>query len=278
VAAPTGVHLRRGGPVSAPPPTLASARSLTLGGRAVSLGWARVGDPSAAGLAPAESALLSARATPSRRAQFAAGRAAAREALRGLGLVPEALCVVRQPPTASDAGRPVVARADGGHLEAPPSLSLTHSGSLACAAAMIGAQTIGIDLECVEPVGSPAFEQEAFAPGELADFARFAAHGIAPITAAWTLKEAALKVWGVGLRAVLPAVRLVPGELERGPARGLVFTARVLVGAQPPGLPPPPLRLWCAMLREGAAVLSLAVEHLADAVTQDRGGSTPLRG
>lgn len=240
---------------------LTGLQSLSLGGHALSLGWARVGALGADSLTDGERALLSPRATPPRRAQFVAGRAAARKALARLGVAVEGRSILRRRPPDPEAGRPLLVDAQGRSLEGAASLALTHSGALACAVAMVGAQRIGVDLELVAPPDTAAFMDEAFAPGELEGFARFEAFGLHPRTLAWTVKEAALKVWGVGLRAVLPAVRLLP-QAPRPDAPGRVtFACRLQVGTQPAGLPPPPLRLACASAFHGAAVLSVALEQ-----------------
>lgn len=237
-----------------------SARTITVGGHTVSLGWARVGEVDPQTLPSPERALLSARATQTRRAQFAAGRASAREALRGLAVDPGHLTIVRRSVLAPDAGRPLVADAAGTPLQLPLALSVTHSGEWACAAAMVGPQRIGIDLELAAPPDTPHFEEEAFAPGEVSGFERFEARGLRSRTAAWTLKEAALKVWGVGLRAVLPRVRLIPEDLSPDGPGGLAFACALEVGAQPAHLPPPPRRLTCVFLVRGEGVLAVAID------------------
>ena len=138
-------------------------------------------------------------------------------------------------------------------------VSLTHSGVLACAAVTRGA-VVGVDLETGPMPSSQAFLQEAFAEGELEGFAHFPeGPGGDVVRLAWTLKEAVLKVWGVGLRAPLGQVRVVPGAaLWRD--GGLHYEVDVEVGPLPEGLPPPPGRLSCVTLPlEREALLTVAL-------------------
>ena len=228
---------------------------LRVGGTPVRLGWAGVGEGGIEDLPAAEQALLPGRAVERRRAQFIAGRLAVRRALAHLGL--EAMAVLRRPESAPDAGRPFVHGDVGG---APIGLSLAHSGSLACAAVARGA-VLGVDLEAEAlPVGA-AFLEEAFAPGELEGFGSLAESFPGELVrVAWTLKEAALKVWGVGLRAPLGQVRLVPGAATRE-GQGVHFPVEVHVGPLPGNLPPPPRRLECVTVQVGeGALLSVALD------------------
>jgi len=104
-------------------------------GPGAGVGWSEVGDPE--GLFPAEAEAM-ARAVPARRAEFAAGRRAARAALAALG----------RPETAIPVGRhraPVWPEGVSG--------AITHDRSVALAAVIPStAGTIGIDLTAASPL------------------------------------------------------------------------------------------------------------------------------
>lgn len=220
---------------------------LHVSGRAITLGWARTEEGTPALLSENERALLGPGAKLPRVRQFVAGRLAARRALASLGLEAE---VLRTPAGAEDAGRPFVAG-----LGAPPvAISLTHSGTLACAAVAEGTQPLGIDLEAEALEAAPSFLEEAFAPGELDGFRPFEAWGLDPLRAAWTLKEAVLKVWGVGLRVPLTRLQLQPVDLT--PCEGWV-ACRIGVCFRGPN-PPLPWMLG-RVRRVDGAVLSVAL-------------------
>jgi 4'-phosphopantetheinyl transferase EntD len=129
------------------------------------VGAARAGDPALPPPWPGEDAGEG--AVPARRAEFAAGRAAARAALAAAGLPPAA--IPRRPDRAP---------------AFPPGLagSVTHAGGVALAAVLPGAGGLGIDLEPAGPLPpgvatlilSPA-ESLALPPGPLAPLAAFAA-------------------------------------------------------------------------------------------------------
>lgn len=164
-------------------------------------------DPGRAQVHPAEAALLGSRAVPKRRAEFAAGRLAARVAL-GAALDGRAsgAAVLREPGT----GRPRGALAGG--AECGVAVSITHADGRAAAA--VCPEPIGIDLVTIEPLEAP-FAAEAFAAGELEAWASWL--GLAPAgaldqaaAAAFAAKEAALKWLGTGLALPLQALRVTP--------------------------------------------------------------------
>lgn len=211
-------------------------------GREVVLGWAAVGPEDDARLMPLEREGLARCRTAKRRREFVAGRLAAHEALERL--VPGLRAQVTARTGGPDAGRPVLV--PGQEL----ALSITHSTGLAVAALARGPGALGVDLEARVDAGE-AFLEEAFAPGEHARY--LALH--APLhatTAAWALKEAVLKVWGVGLRAPLQKVALRPELLQASPGR-LVLRVGLDTQGLPPGLGEPPSVLGALLLLEDGA-------------------------
>jgi 4'-phosphopantetheinyl transferase len=235
--------------------------ALALGGRIIHLGWATAKDAPFGDLPPQERALLSARAVPHRKETFAAGRWAARRALAAI--FPSGSFLVLRELDGPFEGRPTLVPACG------VSVSISHSGGLAVAGASPGG-FFGLDLETREPAGA-AFVAEAFAPGELQAVTRaLGPTGEAPARAAWALKEAMLKVWGIGLRAPLAQVavrpsapRLVDGSWH--------FEARVVAGPLPSALPPPPPTLHCALVSLGQAGVLLAAAHPSETSTGEAG-------
>jgi phosphopantetheinyl transferase (holo-ACP synthase) len=113
-------------------------------------------------------------------------------------------------------------------------ISISHSAGLAAAAVHTGAARLGIDLEKVEN-RDPAWLEIAFHPDERGETATPEA-----ATRLWTVKEAALKVLGLGLRADLwdvrcehGRVRLLGGALQRHGMLGspqLRFSTRSIEG------------------------------------------------
>lgn len=224
--------------------------SLVVEGRRIVLGWAGVGEGAPEMLSAGERALLGPGAVPPRVRQFVAGRLAARRALGSLGIQGE---VLRTASSAEDAGRPYVAGLGGAKLP-PVAISLSHSGALACAAVAGGSAPLGIDLEAGALEAEPAFLEEAFAPGELDGFEAFRGFRLDPLRAAWTLKEAVLKVWGVGLRVPLTRLHLQPTFIRADRpwvACGVTVTFR--------GPNSPPARMVARIGETGGAVLSLAL-------------------
>jgi 4'-phosphopantetheinyl transferase len=219
------------------------------GGREVVLGWSEVGREEDAALSPLEREGLARCRTDKRRREFVAGRLAAHRALALLEPETRAEVTVRE--DGPDAGRPLFSPGRG------LALSISHSAELAVAAVARGA-ALGVDLEQRVEAGG-AFLEEAFAPGELEGYRSVCAAGhLDPATAAWALKEAVLKVWGVGLRAPLQKVAVRPVLLQ---AAGDAVSLRVTLDtwALPPGLgePPPALAALLVAWRAGG-VLALA--------------------
>ncbi|HZH15078.1 MAG TPA: 4'-phosphopantetheinyl transferase superfamily protein [Archangium sp.] len=218
------------------------------GGREVVLGWGEVGREDGSALSPLEREGLARCRTDKRRREFVAGRLAAHRALALLE--PEARAEVTVREDGPDSGRPLFSPGHG------LALSISHSAELAVAAVARGG-ALGVDLEQrVEASG--AFLEEAFAPGELEGYLPVCEGHLDPVTAAWALKEAVLKVWGVGLRAPLQKVAVRPVLLD---VAGDQLSLRVTLEtwALPPGLgePPPALAALLLAWRAGG-VLALA--------------------
>lgn len=164
--------------------------------------------------APAAESLLSAaelkkyKAFPveKRRKDWLAGRWVAKSAvLRALGKR-EAFSLLEI--LSDDDGQPVLSYPHPSPLqragEGIPSLSLTHSGGMAAAAADPSGKPLGLDLEKIED-RHPSWSPVAFHKDELAS-----ASGPAELTRLWTVKEAVLKLLGLGLTADLHEVRMRP--------------------------------------------------------------------
>lgn len=176
--------------------------SLPLGQRTVSLGWCSVEGVTAEALTVAERPLYERGKTPKRRAEFCAGRSAARLAVAGLEPQLTRFDVLALT-SGLDAGRPVL------HPPSDIALSISHAGNWAVAGAARG-EPLGLDFEHLPLEVSSAFANEAFSPGELEVWASQTADAV-PV--AWAAKEAALKWLGVGLRAALQRVRVTPHQL-----------------------------------------------------------------
>jgi 4'-phosphopantetheinyl transferase len=220
---------------------------LLPGGREVRLGWCEVGPEDAASLSPAEREALARCRTDKRRRELVAGRLAAHRALELLapGARAEVLARVDGP----DAGRPFLSPARG------IALSISHSAGLAVAAVSHGGP-LGVDLERTVEVGE-AFLEEAFSPGEREGYVSLCEGRMDPTTAAWAMKEAVLKVWGVGLRAPLLQVAVRPAlrsEWEGGVSLRLTLETGVL----PAHLGAPPTALDAVLLAWEERVLALA--------------------
>ncbi|MGC3999551.1 MAG: 4'-phosphopantetheinyl transferase superfamily protein [Anaeromyxobacter sp.] len=174
---------------------------------ALALSRVRVHDAALTDLDERERAALLPGAVPKRRAEYAAGRRAARAALaRFLGQAAEGTAVV---PAGAGGGKPLVIDASGAPL-ADAHLSITHAAGLAAAA--VAPRPIGLDLVTLEPL-EEAFREEAFEPGEIARWEAWigAAQGsVQGPCVAFAAKEAVLKWLGTGLELPLRAVRVEP--------------------------------------------------------------------
>lgn len=185
---------------------IAPPQRVSLAGWLIEVRWCEVGVGSFE-LGPLERALAARGKTEKRRAEFLAGRVAAHDAARAFAAEPfEVVAQVG----GEDDGRPVMAPANG------VSVSISHSSGVAVAAASQGT-ALGIDLESASLAPDASFAREAFADGELEGWggAPLELRG-AVLALAWAAKEAALKVWGVGLRAPLGLVAVRPiGEFSK---------------------------------------------------------------
>lgn len=217
------------------------------GGRDVALGWGEVGREDVSALFPAEREDFAKCRTPKRREELLAGRLAARRALALLE--PGRHAEVSARTEGQDSGRPFF-------VALPEvALSLSHSHGLAVAAVARGG-ALGVDLERTVQV-SGAFQEEAFAPGEPERYVPLCAGRMDALTAAWALKEAVLKVWGVGLRAPLQLVAVRPVLLADAP-EGLALGLSLETGGLPLELGPPPRELTALLLGDATGVLALA--------------------
>jgi 4'-phosphopantetheinyl transferase EntD len=185
--------------VSVPVPTHARSRA------ALAARW----------LTPEEEALCPRRAVEKRRAEFTAGRIAAKLAvsrLRGASPTdPESWIGVAE---GHASGRPIVVNRSGSPV-ADVALSITHSDGVAIAAA--AREGLGIDLVPIEDRGG-AFGAEAFAPGEVEAWSRWMPAGENVAFAqsiAFGAKEAVLKWLGVGLRMSLRQLVVRPAQAAR---------------------------------------------------------------
>jgi len=142
------------------------------------------------------------------RRRFVLARAGLRERLaKRLGVTPAGLAFEYGP-----AGKPRLA--GGGSIE----FNLAHSGELAVC--VIADGPVGVDLEAVRPRKSaPALAARWFHPAECERIAA-AADTLAEFYRTWVMKEAALKLVGLGVGESLPKV-LTPGEPHGGQATGL---------------------------------------------------------
>lgn len=214
----------------------------------MALGWCAVGEARAWALLPAEQEAYGRCRTDKRRAELIAGRVAARRALARLRPGWSTEVVARQ--GGQDSGRPCFPAAQ------ELALSISHSEGLAVAAVGQGGP-VGVDLEGrVE--ASAGFAEEAFAPGELEGWQAVCGGSLEALTAAWAMKEAVLKVWGVGLRAPLQRVAVRPAVQAHG-ERQVALLLAVEARQVPPGLGPVPERLAGVLLALGPGqVLALA--------------------
>ncbi|OQS40185.1 hypothetical protein B0T45_10850 [Chromobacterium haemolyticum] len=136
--------------------------------------------------------------------QFALTRLALRRLLaQETGLAPDAL-VFEQ----GEHGKPVLA------WPGVPAFNVSHSGAYALIAIARGGQ-VGVDIETVQPMRDvPALAEQTLLPVEL----ELCGHGrdVGAFFQLWTIKEAVLKAWGVGIAqhlSAFAATKLTRGEL-----------------------------------------------------------------
>lgn len=100
-------------------------------------------------------------------------------------------------------GKPVLLVPGGTHLP----VSITHSGDYAAAAVGLTGDSIGIDMEVIEP-RSRSWAEQFFHEDEISSNAAFF------LTELWAKKEAVLKFLGVGLSIDTNDIRFVNGKLN----------------------------------------------------------------
>lgn len=182
--------------------------------------------------------------TAKRRADWLAGRAAAKQVVRArhASIFIEIASVTE----GDDKGRPIYF-VDG--VAGPYSLSIAHSADVAVAAlSCVRDQRIGIDIERVE-TRDASFEAVALSKEERAWMSLVDDHSRPElVTRIWVIKEALLKAVGIGLRFPLPQLSIARDSVERRegelhfastsvPFRRLLGDSRALVSAfDPPGL------------------------------------------
>ncbi|MGR2663930.1 4'-phosphopantetheinyl transferase family protein [Chromobacterium haemolyticum] len=136
--------------------------------------------------------------------QFALTRLALRRLLaQETGLAPDALVF-----ELGEHGKPVLA------WPGAPAFNVSHSGAYALIAIARGGQ-VGVDIETVQPMRDvPALAEQTLLPVEL----ELCGHGrdVGAFFQLWTIKEAVLKAWGVGIAqhlSAFAATKLTRGEL-----------------------------------------------------------------
>jgi len=166
-------------------------------------------------LGPRERAAMSRFAFPRRRAEWRAGRWAARKAIARFGEIGADVEIL----SASD-GAPEVWNADG---RVPVNVSISHRAGTAAAMAAAGAG-VGCDVELVEPRG-PQFAADWFTDAECAalDQAPFDERDLLA-TVMWSAKETVLKVLRRGLRV---DTREVETSIGRGTFEATVDGVRM---------------------------------------------------
>jgi phosphopantetheinyl transferase len=159
-------------------------------------------------LAPPEELAYRSLSSPKRRRDWLAGRLAAKLALAKLLESRQIRRALNEIEIGNDLeGRPVWRLSRPDAVPEWP-ISITHSGGLAAVAVHTDAARLGFDLESVEERHSGwldiAFHEEE----------RGEARSPEAATRMWTVKEAALKVLGIGLRADLWDVRVGGGQVR----------------------------------------------------------------
>jgi phosphopantetheinyl transferase (holo-ACP synthase) len=160
-------------------------------------------------LLPAEASLVGSRAVEKRRAEFVAGRLAAKAAaglLLGRPWDRAGIAVLREGGATTGAPRLWLSGESACDIRA----SVSHADGIAVAAA--SREAVGIDLVAIEHHG-PAFEADAFASGELHAWRSWlgdVAGSHETVAIAFAAKEAALKWMGTGLTIPLHQVSVLP--------------------------------------------------------------------
>ncbi|MFW5739708.1 MAG: 4'-phosphopantetheinyl transferase family protein [Myxococcota bacterium] len=202
-------------------------------------------------LHPRELTLLSPRAVPKRRDDFARGRFVARQLLSRSLFIDPARCAVL--PDAQG----VPWAEDDVHGRLPISLSISHTAGLAAAAVVSLPCRVGIDVE--RPIEDAAsIVRDYFTVMELRLVGEVELEE-RPWRAAeiWALKEAGMKSLGTGLRIPTTAVEVV-GIAAEAHARGWC-RVDIMLGA---GAPKTrwPVRAWLCRHREVVVALSVLEE------------------
>ncbi len=159
-------------------------------------------------LSPKEISLLSPRSSLKRRAEFIAGRIAARTSVaRLLGHLPTSSTFQILREGDGPTGCPLVTLAGGG---AAPHVSISHADGLAVAAACFSG--VGLDLASIQ-THEQSFVEDTFSPQELTQWAKWLGSdrtSALTLTSAFAAKEAALKWLGTGFALPLRAIEIVP--------------------------------------------------------------------
>lgn len=171
-------------------------------------------------------------ATAKRRAEWTAGRLAAKRAVQRATGLPLSRLVIRRSARSGNRGQPEVFLDGGARL--PGFLSITHAGGFA--AATYSPTAVGLDLEAlIEP--APAFIETVFAPAIARRLLALATPARAlETTRAWCAKEAYAKWLGRGF--ALPLMDLDPHRDPR---------VRVEHGC----LPGPSMMVWARAVSAG---------------------------
>jgi 4'-phosphopantetheinyl transferase EntD len=192
-------------------------------------------------LNPREAALLGPRAVPKRRADFARGRWIAKQLIRHLRPDTNVRTLSILP---DRNGVPWIH--DDGSGPWPISLSISHCRDYAAAAIAELPSRVGVDVETT--LAQPGMiADNYFTPSEQ-DLVRNSGDAANQATAIWTLKEAGLKVLGVGLRAPSTSV-VVQGLGGLVGSTGWIRTALSASGGTE-------LRAWYRPVRGGVVALA----------------------
>jgi 4'-phosphopantetheinyl transferase len=145
----------------------------------------------------------------------------------------------------------------------PGSLSLSHRDDLAlCALTLQPGRSIGIDLEKIEP-RSEEFILDYFTPAEIERIAACPPEQHERwVALTWSIKEAMLKLAGIGLRLDTRKIELVRADGFNGPAYAGWQAAEV----SSPELPWTGELSTCWQLYAGVYVLTLAAAGVPDGI------------